>query len=130
LRCREGFVPVLAGPKGEARFSPFEPGRFAGYNKTHMPGMNPDLGTTAWSTGPILSRNVSTASCWARLLALIASGLTIIYGTLGVLNLAHGAMFRLGGYAGWVAFTYTGSFVVAGGIRRTQWPIAWSSRDQ
>ena len=38
------------------------------------------------------------------LLALISSGLTIIYGTLGVLNLAHGAMFMLGGYAGWVAF--------------------------
>ena len=47
------------------------------------------------------------------LLALISSGLTIIYGTLGVLNLAHGAMFMLGGYAGWVAYTYTGSFLVA-----------------
>src|SRR6187401_90283 len=47
------------------------------------------------------------------LLALIPSGLTIIYGTLGVLNLAHGAMFMLGGYAGWVAFSYTGSFTVA-----------------
>ena len=38
------------------------------------------------------------------LLALISSGLTIIYGTLGVLNLAHGAMFMLGGYAGYVAY--------------------------
>lgn len=47
------------------------------------------------------------------LLALISSGLTIIYGTLGVLNLAHGAMFMLGGYAGYVAYTYTDSFVVA-----------------
>ena len=47
------------------------------------------------------------------LLALISSGLTIIYGTLGVLNLAHGAMFMLGGYAGWVAYSYTGSFIVA-----------------
>ena len=47
------------------------------------------------------------------LLALISSGLTIIYGTLGVLNLAHGAMFMLGGYAGYLAFTYTGSFLVA-----------------
>jgi branched-chain amino acid transport system permease protein len=47
------------------------------------------------------------------LLALISSGLTIIYGTLGVLNLAHGAMFMLGGYAGWVAYTYTDSFIVA-----------------
>ncbi|HPG01437.1 MAG TPA: branched-chain amino acid ABC transporter permease [Beijerinckiaceae bacterium] len=47
------------------------------------------------------------------LLALISSGLTIIYGTLGVLNLAHGAMFMLGGYAGWLAFTYTHSFIAA-----------------
>jgi branched-chain amino acid transport system permease protein len=47
------------------------------------------------------------------LLALISSGLTIIYGTLGVLNLAHGAMFMLGGYAGYVAYTATGSFLVA-----------------
>jgi branched-chain amino acid transport system permease protein len=47
------------------------------------------------------------------LLALISSGLTIIYGTLGVLNLAHGAMFMLGGYAGFLAYQYTGSFIVA-----------------
>ena len=47
------------------------------------------------------------------LLALISSGLTIIYGTLGVLNLAHGAMFMLGGYAGYVAFQASGSFVIA-----------------
>jgi len=47
------------------------------------------------------------------LLALISSGLTIIYGALGVLNLAHGAMFMLGGYAGWLAYEYTGSFLAA-----------------
>jgi branched-chain amino acid transport system permease protein len=47
------------------------------------------------------------------LLALISSGLTIIYGTLGVLNLAHGAMFMLGGYAGYVAYQHSGSFIVA-----------------
>src|SRR5215469_5864802 len=47
------------------------------------------------------------------LLALISSGLTIIYGTLGVLNLAHGAMFMLGGYAGYLAFEATGSFALA-----------------
>ena len=47
------------------------------------------------------------------LLALISSGLTIIYGTLGVLNLAHGAMFMLGGYAGYLAYDATGSFIVA-----------------
>src|SRR5665213_278044 len=48
------------------------------------------------------------------LLALISSGLTIIYGTLGVLNLAHGAMFMLGGYAGYAAYEATGSFTMVG----------------
>ncbi len=47
------------------------------------------------------------------LLSLISSGLTIIYGTLGVLNLAHGAMFMMGGYAGYVVFQATGSFALA-----------------
>jgi branched-chain amino acid transport system permease protein len=47
------------------------------------------------------------------LLALISSGLTIIYGTLGILNLAHGAMFMLGGYAGWYTYSHTGSFIAA-----------------
>jgi len=47
------------------------------------------------------------------LLALISSGLTIIYGTLGVLNLAHGAMFMLGGYAGYAAYQASNSFVLA-----------------
>lgn len=49
------------------------------------------------------------------LLALISAGLTIIYGTLGVLNLAHGALYTLGAYAGFVAYQATGSFVVAMG---------------
>lgn len=47
------------------------------------------------------------------LLALISAGLTIIYGTLGVLNLAHGALFMVGAYAGFMAFQWTGSFVMA-----------------
>jgi branched-chain amino acid transport system permease protein len=47
------------------------------------------------------------------LLALLSSGLTIIYGTLGVLNLAHGAMFMVGGYAGVVAYQFTGSYTIA-----------------
>jgi branched-chain amino acid transport system permease protein len=47
------------------------------------------------------------------LLALIASGLTIIYGALGVLNLAHGAIFMIGGYAGYVVYEHTHSFAIA-----------------
>ncbi len=47
------------------------------------------------------------------LLSLISAGLTIIYGTLGVLNLAHGALFMVGAYAGFMALQWTGSFVIA-----------------
>lgn len=47
------------------------------------------------------------------LLALIATGLTIIYGTLGVINFAHGALFVVGAYAGFSIFTATGSFVLS-----------------
>src|SRR5699024_8727483 len=47
------------------------------------------------------------------LLSLIAAGLTIIYGTLGVINFAHGALFVVGAYAGFSVFTHTGSFILA-----------------
>lgn len=47
------------------------------------------------------------------LLSLIAAGLTIIYGTLGVINFAHGALFVVGAYAGFSVFTATGSFVLS-----------------
>jgi len=47
------------------------------------------------------------------LLSLISAGLTIIYGTLGVLNLAHGALFMVGAYAGFMALQWTGSFAAA-----------------
>ena len=53
------------------------------------------------------------------LLALVASGLTIILGTLGVLNFAHGALFMLGAYAMYVVMGATGSFllgILAGGV--------------
>jgi len=63
-----------------------------------------------WST--FVSQLINGLALGA-LLALISSGLTIIYGTLGVLNLAHGAMFMLGGYAGYAAYQVSGSFLLA-----------------
>jgi branched-chain amino acid transport system permease protein len=62
---------------------------------------------------PNLISQVFNGLALGALLALISSGLTIIYGTLGVLNLAHGAMFMVGGYAGYVVWTLTGSFLAA-----------------
>ncbi|HEX5507655.1 MAG TPA: branched-chain amino acid ABC transporter permease [Pseudolabrys sp.] len=47
------------------------------------------------------------------LLVLVAMGLTIIFGALGVINFAHGAFYMVGAYAGYVAFEATHSFVLA-----------------
>jgi branched-subunit amino acid ABC-type transport system permease component len=46
-------------------------------------------------------------------LALLALGLTVIFGLLGVMNFAHGELFMLGAYAGIVAIGLTQSFWVA-----------------
>ncbi len=47
------------------------------------------------------------------LLVLVAMGLTIIFGALGVVNFAHGSFYALGAYAGFVAYQRTGSFLLA-----------------
>jgi branched-chain amino acid transport system permease protein len=47
------------------------------------------------------------------LLALVSSGLTIILGTLGVLNFAHGSLFMVGCYVAFVMLQQTGSWIIA-----------------
>jgi branched-chain amino acid transport system permease protein len=47
------------------------------------------------------------------LLVLVAMGLTIIFGALGVINFAHGAFYMIGAYAAYMAFNSTHSFVLA-----------------
>src|ERR1700721_4803090 len=47
------------------------------------------------------------------ILALIASGLTLIFGIMDVVNFAHGELFMLGAYVGFVIFAATGSFWLA-----------------
>ncbi|MEO7071895.1 MAG: branched-chain amino acid ABC transporter permease [Rhodanobacter sp.] len=62
---------------------------------------------------PLLLSQVFNGLAYGSLLALIAAGLTIIYGTLGVINFAHGALFLVGAYVGSTVFAATGSFVLA-----------------
>src|SRR2546430_4033300 len=47
------------------------------------------------------------------ILALVASGLTLIFGIMDIVNFAHGDLFMLGAYVGTTAFLTTGSFWVA-----------------
>ena len=46
-------------------------------------------------------------------LFLVASGLTLVFGILGVINLAHGAFYMLGAYVAWWLTRETGSFLIA-----------------
>jgi branched-subunit amino acid ABC-type transport system permease component len=47
------------------------------------------------------------------ILALIASGLTLIFGIMDVVNFAHGELFMLGAYVGVIVLSTTGSFWIA-----------------
>jgi branched-subunit amino acid ABC-type transport system permease component len=47
------------------------------------------------------------------ILALVASGLTLIFGIMDVVNFAHGELFMLGAYAGVVSLAFTGNFWLA-----------------
>ena len=51
---------------------------------------------------------------FAALLFIVASGFTLIFGLLRIVNLAHGALYLLGGYIGLAVATSTGSYVLSG----------------
>ncbi|GAA0788931.1 branched-chain amino acid ABC transporter permease [Marinobacterium sediminicola] len=50
---------------------------------------------------------------YGLLLFLIASGLTLVFGVMGILNLAHGSMYMVGAYLAWYFVEHTGSFGVS-----------------
>ena len=50
---------------------------------------------------------------YGLLLFLISSGLTLIFGVMGVINLAHGSLFMIGAYVAYVVAGFTGTFWLA-----------------
>src|SRR5207253_8640329 len=50
---------------------------------------------------------------YGLLLFLVASGLTLVFGVLGVLNFAHGSFYMLGAYLAWWLSERTGSLLLA-----------------
>jgi branched-chain amino acid transport system permease protein len=50
---------------------------------------------------------------YGAMLFLLASGLSLIFGVMRIVNLAHGSYFLLGGYVGLTTATRTGSFALA-----------------
>lgn len=57
---------------------------------------------------------VLTGLSIGSILLLVALGLSIIYGTIGVINLAHGEFIMLGAYAAWALKTYAGLSLLPG----------------
>lgn len=58
----------------------------------------------------------STGLIVGALLFLVAAGLTLIFGVLGIVNFAHGAFYMLGAYIALTAYEVSGSFLVATGV--------------
>ena len=50
---------------------------------------------------------------YGLLLFMLAAGLTLIFGIMGVVNLAHGSFYMLGAYLAWWLSSLTGSLTVA-----------------
>jgi urea transport system permease protein len=57
---------------------------------------------------------VLTGLSIGSILMLVALGLSIIYGTIGVINLAHGEFIMLGAYAAWALKAYAGLSLLPG----------------
>src|SRR5215213_3927800 len=50
---------------------------------------------------------------YGLLLFMLAAGLTLIFGIMGVVNLAHGGFYMLGAYLAWWLSSLSGSFTLA-----------------
>ena len=61
---------------------------------------------------PLLWAQLFNGLTLGALLVLVAMGLTIIFGALGVINFAHGAFYMIGAYAAYLAIAATNSFIL------------------
>lgn len=71
---------------------------------------------TAWmlvDNTRLLALTVLNGLTLAGLYFLVASGFTLVFGLMRVVNLAHGSLFLLGGYVGYSAGLAAGSWLVA-----------------
>jgi branched-chain amino acid transport system permease protein len=68
---------------------------------------------SCFASGSCVVTQVSTALIIGMLLFMVASGLSLIFGVLGVINFAHGAFYMAGAYFAYAAYQLTSSFTVA-----------------
>lgn len=62
----------------------------------------------------VFARNLLNGISFGMVLFLAGSGLSVVMGVMGITNLAHGALYMLGGYVGWtVSIHYEMNFWLA-----------------
>ncbi|WP_420393019.1 branched-chain amino acid ABC transporter permease [Acuticoccus sp.] len=75
--------------------------------------INVDALATCFSSSACLVNQLSSGLIIGMLLFLVASGVTLIFGVLGVINFAHGTFYMLGAYFAYTAYAVTGSYFVS-----------------
>lgn len=75
--------------------------------------MNLTLLAECITSAACIVTQTSTALIIGALLFLVAAGLTLIFGVLGIVNFAHGSLYMLGAYIAITAYGITSSFLVA-----------------
>ena len=62
---------------------------------------------------PLYLKTLLNGLTLASLYFLVASGFTLVFGLMRNVNLAHGSLYLLGAYVGWVVGDHTGSWLLA-----------------
>ncbi len=75
--------------------------------------MNPQAILECFSSASCIVTQMGTGLIVGSLLFLVAAGLTLIFGVLGVVNFAHGSFYMLGAYLALTAYKLTGNFAIA-----------------
>ena len=75
--------------------------------------MDPNALLECVSSASCIVTQASTGLIVGALLFLVAAGLTLIFGVLGVVNFAHGSFYMLGAYIALTAYRVSDSYVIA-----------------
>jgi branched-chain amino acid transport system permease protein len=75
--------------------------------------VNPTALLECVSSMSCIVTQLSTGMIVGALLFLVAAGLTLIFGVLGIVNFAHGSFYMLGAYLALTAYRVSGSFMIA-----------------
>jgi branched-chain amino acid transport system permease protein len=75
--------------------------------------VNPQALLECFSSASCIVTQMGTGLIVGSLLFLVAAGLTLIFGVLGVVNFAHGSFYMLGAYLALTAYKLTGNFAIA-----------------